>query len=100
MNSTLGVEPGTAYLLRCWLTSESGGLITLLPPALIAQANPDFAEMLRTASCGSFEPSGGNNGLFRPIPAIELAVEPPLASGRSASFHRIDGTRWTVPHVG
>ncbi|MEZ0257521.1 MAG: hypothetical protein ACAI37_19725 [Chthoniobacter sp.] len=73
------VEEGTAYLLRCWLTSESGGLITLIPPEVLAQANPEFAEMMPNGILRFHSASqADNNGLsFQPVPAIDLAVEPP-----------------------
>jgi hypothetical protein len=71
-------EQGTAYLLRCWITNESGGLIVTLPPALIAEANPGFADILPNAILRfQSQPQADNNGLFfRPEPAIELATAP------------------------
>lgn len=72
-------EEGKAYLLRCWLSSESGGLITELPLAVIAKANPRYAAMLPNGILiFHSQPQADDNGLsFHPEPSIELGVVPP-----------------------
>lgn len=78
VNFTPRVEEGTADVLRCWITSEGGEVLAVIPPALIAGANAKFAAPLADGSLRFYSQSDAEfNALrFRPTPPIELAVEP------------------------
>lgn len=81
LNFTPRTEAGDVDVLSCWITSQSGEVIAVMPLDLIAQTNAQSSALLSDGALRFHSrPQEEKNALrFRPNPPIELAVEPPPA---------------------